>query len=252
MRCTPARPAIRRCSRPTAIPPASSRPTSTSRAHTIIWIAGGAEANEGLVSFEISLTDSLLHDVGHHRPGAGPGHRSQHAAKGRTRLPPELRGVDLRVAARLREQHGWLARRPLHPALRRLLRAHPGLQLERPGALHRPDVEGLRAPTSDLNVTIGLALVAFGFFQLEGFRAPRRRRLPLQVLPLLRVQEGHRRRARRHLRRYHRAHPRVHQAGHAVGPTLRQHLRRRGRARRRHQPGHGLHLPWRSTAWRSS
>ena len=31
-------------------------------------------------------------------------------------------------------------------------------------------VEGLRAPTSDLNVTIGLALVAFGFFQLQGFR----------------------------------------------------------------------------------
>lgn len=31
-------------------------------------------------------------------------------------------------------------------------------------------VEGLRAPTSDLNVTIGLALVAFGFFQIEGFR----------------------------------------------------------------------------------
>jgi F-type H+-transporting ATPase subunit a len=31
-------------------------------------------------------------------------------------------------------------------------------------------VQGLRAPTSDLNVTIGLALVAFGFFQLQGFR----------------------------------------------------------------------------------
>ncbi len=31
-------------------------------------------------------------------------------------------------------------------------------------------VEGLRAPTSDLNVTIGLALVAFGFFQWQGFR----------------------------------------------------------------------------------
>jgi F-type H+-transporting ATPase subunit a len=31
-------------------------------------------------------------------------------------------------------------------------------------------VQGLRAPTSDLNVTIGLAVVAFGFFQLQGFR----------------------------------------------------------------------------------
>jgi F-type H+-transporting ATPase subunit a len=32
-------------------------------------------------------------------------------------------------------------------------------------------VEGLRAPTSDLNVTIGLALVAFGFFQVQGSRS---------------------------------------------------------------------------------
>ena len=29
----------------------------------------------------------------------------------------------------------------------------------------------LRAPTSDVNVTIGLALVAFGYFELQGFRA---------------------------------------------------------------------------------
>ena len=31
-------------------------------------------------------------------------------------------------------------------------------------------VEFLRAPTSDVNITIGLALVAFGFFEIEGFR----------------------------------------------------------------------------------
>ena len=30
-------------------------------------------------------------------------------------------------------------------------------------------IDGLRAPTSDLNVTVGLALVAFGFFQWQGF-----------------------------------------------------------------------------------
>jgi F-type H+-transporting ATPase subunit a len=29
----------------------------------------------------------------------------------------------------------------------------------------------LRAPTSDVNITIGLALVAFGFFEYQGFRA---------------------------------------------------------------------------------
>ena len=31
-------------------------------------------------------------------------------------------------------------------------------------------VEPLRAPTSDVNITIGLALVAFGFFEYQGFR----------------------------------------------------------------------------------
>jgi F-type H+-transporting ATPase subunit a len=31
-------------------------------------------------------------------------------------------------------------------------------------------IDGLRAPTSDLNVTIGLALVAFGIFHIEGVR----------------------------------------------------------------------------------
>jgi len=32
-------------------------------------------------------------------------------------------------------------------------------------------VEFLRAPTSDVNITIGLALVAFGFFEYQGFKA---------------------------------------------------------------------------------
>ena len=54
-------------------------------------------------------------------------------------------------------------------------------------------VEYLRAPTSDVNVTIGLALVAFFTFQVEGFRRLGCKRLPGQVLPVLRVQERHRR-----------------------------------------------------------
>jgi len=32
-------------------------------------------------------------------------------------------------------------------------------------------IEALRAPTSDVNVTLGLALVVFGYFQFQGFRA---------------------------------------------------------------------------------
>ncbi len=49
----------------------------------------------------------------------------------------------------------------------------------------------LRAPTSDVNVTIGLALVAFGFFEFQGFRA-----LGIAatcpVLPVRGVPQGHR------------------------------------------------------------
>ncbi len=32
-------------------------------------------------------------------------------------------------------------------------------------------IETFRAPTSDVNVTLGLALVAFGYFEYQGFRA---------------------------------------------------------------------------------
>ena len=53
-------------------------------------------------------------------------------------------------------------------------------------------VEFLRAPTSDVNVTIGLALVVFFYFQYQGFRALGVRRLPRQVLRLQRLQGGHR------------------------------------------------------------
>ena len=54
-------------------------------------------------------------------------------------------------------------------------------------------IEALRAPTSDVNVTIGLALVAFFYFHYQGFRTPRRARLPRQVLRLHGLQAGHRR-----------------------------------------------------------
>ena len=44
-------------------------------------------------------------------------------------------------------------------------------------------IEELRAPTSDVNITIGLALVSFAYFEVQGFRANGLRRLPRQVLP---------------------------------------------------------------------
>ena len=45
-------------------------------------------------------------------------------------------------------------------------------------------LDGLRAPTSDLNVTVGLALVAFFTFHIEGVRRLGGADVPLQVLPL--------------------------------------------------------------------
>ena len=102
-------------------------------------------------------------------------------------------------------------------------------------------IELLRAPSSDVNITLGLALVSFLIFEIEGFRKLGVGGYLAQVLPALRVQERHRRRDHRPVRRPGRAHARVRQAGHAVDATLRQHLRRRGRARRHHRADHRLH-----------
>ena len=96
-------------------------------------------------------------------------------------------------------------------------------------------VEFLRAPTSDVNVTIGLALVVFFYFQYQGFRVLGVRTLRSASSS---TSAGSRwalaARPDRPLRRPDRVHARVHQAGHAGNATLRQHLRRRGRARRDH------------------
>ncbi len=46
-------------------------------------------------------------------------------------------------------------------------------------------IEELRAPSSDVNITIGLALVAFIIFEVEGFRKLGLQRVSRQVLPVL-------------------------------------------------------------------
>ena len=94
-------------------------------------------------------------------------------------------------------------------------------------------VEELRAPTSDLNITIGLALVAFVFFEFQGFKQPRLGGYLRKFFPFYEFKQGHRRRDHRPVRRPHRAHARVRQAGDPVDAALRQHLRRRGRPGRR-------------------
>jgi len=51
-------------------------------------------------------------------------------------------------------------------------------------------VEFLRAPTSDVNVTIGLALVSFGIFEFEGFRRLGARRYLAKFFPLYEFKNG--------------------------------------------------------------
>ena len=51
-------------------------------------------------------------------------------------------------------------------------------------------VEFLRAPTSDVNVTIGLALVSFGIFEFEGFRRLGARRYLAKFFPLYEFRNG--------------------------------------------------------------
>jgi F-type H+-transporting ATPase subunit a len=51
-------------------------------------------------------------------------------------------------------------------------------------------VEALRAPTSDVNVTLGLALVVFFYFQFQGFRALGVRRYLGKFFPLSAFKQG--------------------------------------------------------------
>jgi F-type H+-transporting ATPase subunit a len=51
-------------------------------------------------------------------------------------------------------------------------------------------VEFLRAPTSDVNVTIGLALVSFAFFEFEGFRRLGARRYLAKFFPIYEFRNG--------------------------------------------------------------
>ena len=51
-------------------------------------------------------------------------------------------------------------------------------------------VDFLRAPTSDVNVTIGLAIVAFVMFEVEGFRKLGARRYLGKFFPLYEFKKG--------------------------------------------------------------
>ncbi len=103
-----------------------------------VWVAGGEESSSELISMQVSLTDSLLTMI----------------------LLTVLVLVVGVIAAR---QARYV---PLFAAFFILILVFNWSGLVPPIG----HLDGLRAPTSDLNVTVGLALVAFFTFHIEGVR----------------------------------------------------------------------------------
>ena len=134
-----------------------------------VWVAGGAEASTDILTFQVSLTDSLVTMIGLTILVLL---LAVVASRGRAPVPGALQNFVEWAYESLsnfgRSMGGARAARyvPLFAAFFVLILAFNWSGLVPPVGL----VEGLRAPTSDLNVTIGLALVAFFTFHIEGFR----------------------------------------------------------------------------------
>jgi len=134
-----------------------------------VWVAGGAEASTDILTFQISLTDSLVTMIG---LTIILSIVSILASRGRSPVPGFFQNFVEWAYESLgtfgRSMGGAKAARyiPLFAAFFVLILTFnwsglvPGFGI----------IPGLRAPTSDLNVTAGLALVAFSVFHLEGFR----------------------------------------------------------------------------------
>jgi F-type H+-transporting ATPase subunit a len=134
-----------------------------------VWVAGGAEPVEELVSFQISLTDSLVTMIGLTflvTILAIAASRSRAAVPGRLQNFLEWTYESLSSFGRSMGGAQAAPYVPLFAAFFVLILAFNWSGLVPPVGL----LQGLRAPTSDLNVTIGLALVAFLYFEIEGFR----------------------------------------------------------------------------------
>ncbi len=134
-----------------------------------VWVAGGEEASSELISTQLSLTDSLLTMIlltvlvlvvgiiAARRHAEVPG-----------RVQNFLEWVYESVSEFGTSMGGAKAARyvPLFAAFFILILVFNWSGLVPPIG----HLDGLRAPTSDLNVTIGLALVAFFTFHIEGVR----------------------------------------------------------------------------------
>jgi F-type H+-transporting ATPase subunit a len=134
-----------------------------------VWVAGGEEASSELISTQLSLTDSLLTMIlltvlvlvvgiiAARRHADVPG-----------RVQNFLEWVYESVSEFGTSMGGAKAARyiPLFAAFFILILVFNWSGLVPPIG----HLDGLRAPTSDLNVTVGLALVAFFTFHIEGVR----------------------------------------------------------------------------------
>ena len=134
-----------------------------------VWIAGGAAASTDILTFQVSLTDSLVTMIG---LTILLSVIAILASRGRAPVPGFLQNfvewAYESLGAFGRSMGGAKAARyvPLFASFFVLILTFnwsglvPGFGI----------IPGLRAPTSDLNVTAGLALVAFTTFHVEGFR----------------------------------------------------------------------------------
>jgi F-type H+-transporting ATPase subunit a len=134
-----------------------------------VWVAGGGEAAHGLMTFQVSLTDALVTMIGitvlvllvtilaTRARREVPGLVQNFTEWAYESMSAWSIGMGGRQAARYI---------PIFAAFFILILAFNWSGLV-PGVGFLP---ATRAPTSDLNVTIGLALFAFGYFQVQGFR----------------------------------------------------------------------------------
>ena len=154
-----------------------------------VWVAGGAEAATDIVTFQVSLTDSLVTMIG---LTILLSIVAILASRGRAPVPGFLQNfvewAYESLGAFGRSMGGARAARyvPLFAAFFVLILTFnwsglvPGFGI----------IPGLRAPTSDLNVTIGLALVAFTVFHVEGVRRLGARGYLSKFFPLYEFRKG--------------------------------------------------------------
>ncbi|MFV2064547.1 MAG: F0F1 ATP synthase subunit A [Chloroflexota bacterium] len=155
-----------------------------------VWIAGGQEAARGLITFQVSLTNSLVTMLGLTILVLV---LSWLASLGRRMVPGFFQNfVEWAYESLTSFGKGMgggqksLPYIPLFASFFVLILVFNWSGLVPPVGLLR----GLRAPTSDLNVTIGLAMVAFFTFHIEGFRVLGARGYLSKFFPFYEFKQG--------------------------------------------------------------